>query len=171
VNELGPRTQDALHSELATPRGQSLWQRVDELDEMGLHYGFDSEPISIRVWLVLYESPKRIVKQDWLLLRDGKRIWISTVWMGLDHNPFSRFKDDGALHAYFKDDVLEAIDTRPFVFETMSFEQAKPGFFDIFARAGEDRGQWRHAAWEEALSEHELLCISTLSEEGDEDGA
>ena len=171
--ELGPRTQDALHAALGSERGQALWGKplTDGIwdAEGDRHYGFDGEPVSMRVWAILFDEPSRILAQEWVLLPDCKRVWVSTVWLGIDHNYARHMRgyEGSLLAAMDEDGVLQEVDTRPWIFETMSFEAAKPGFFDIFARMGEERGQYRTATWTEALAAHKVLVVSTLSEEDD----
>jgi hypothetical protein len=120
------------------------------MSDYPLHYGFEGQPIEMEEWLRLFDSPVRLLRQEWVLGRDGFRAWVSTVWMGIDHN-FHRFT---GLHREWSEEDL--IDTRPWIFETMVFENG-PRFDDIFARIGygDELLQWRYATIEEALQGHE----------------
>jgi hypothetical protein len=86
------------------------------------------------------ESPQKILRQEWLHIRDRLRVWVSTVWVG---------------------DELE-IDQRPWIFETMVFEGVA-FWYDVRARPGygDDLEQWRYATIEEALAGHEMAIEAT----------
>lgn len=121
-------------------------------------YGFDGEPITQKEWYELFEDPKRLLRQEWLHVRDGKRYWVSTVWLGFDHNyvAMSFHQRVGLPAVLDDDDVLVALDTRPWIFETMAFKN-EPRWDDVFARAGDEALQVRHATLEEALAFHDTV--------------
>jgi hypothetical protein len=128
---------------------------------VSLYYGYDGQPISLDEWIMLFSEPERFLKQEWVHIRDGKRYWISTVYMGLDHNPARWLRDEPAFDwipdaQWFVPDDTPEIDTRPWVFETMAFKN-EPAWNDVFARSGEDVGQIREATRKEALQSHERM--------------
>lgn len=115
----------------------------------------EGEPMTLEEWMEAFESDKRLLRQEWVLKRDGKRYWISTVWLGIDHN-FFRGIHEHMLAVMDDDGVLQALDTRPWIYETMAFKN-EPGFTDIFARSGGEVAQERDATREEALATHERI--------------
>lgn len=76
------------------------------LDKDGkmLYLDWDSNPIDTMTWAKMSAQDKfKRVAEDTIYI-DGKKIWISTVWLGLDHN-----WGDGP----------------PLIFETMVFREGK----------------------------------------------
>lgn len=81
-------------------------------------------PASLMEWAMWLDTCKdRHVAEDQI----GDR-WVSTVFMGLDHNFFG--------------------DGPPLLFETMIFG----------GDADEEYGQWRYSTWEEAAAGHAEVC-------------
>ena len=95
----------------------------------------------------LFESPDRLLAQEWLHIeRTGERVWLSTVWLGFDHNPARFFRNEGRLYG-------GALDDRPWIFETMCFSESSP-WNSVFAHIGDELGQWRYATMAEAVEAH-----------------
>jgi len=85
-------------------------------------------------WGKWLETAKRIVKQD--NLKNG--LFVSTVFLGLDHNFFGKGK--------------------PILFETMVFNtNKKRKFFKNRMTLGEDLAQVRYCTWAEAMSGHKKM--------------
>ena len=90
-------------------------------------------------WVKWFDNDpqKKVVKQT--TLDDGR--WVSTVFLGLDHN----YSDDGP----------------PILFETMIFPgESKAELIEEFCE--------RYATWDEALAGHEAACLRP-PETNDED--
>jgi hypothetical protein len=118
-------------------------------------YDYDGEPMTIDEWEDAFQSNERFLKQEWVLKRDGKRYWISTVWLGIDHNFMSRSRSLAPYEVEALGDIY-GYDTRPWIYETMAFDN-RPGFTDIFARVGDEVTQVRDATRKEALATHERV--------------
>ena len=154
--DLGPRTQEVLHAQIG--RGAALWNEEfhgnadywDAVeDEYGpRHFGFDGEPVSMRVWAILHSAPERLLAQEWVRPCDSKlSYWLSTVWLGLDHG-------------FMRDEVL--------IFETMLFAPGPVRWFDVHYSVGygHDIDQWRFSTWVGALNFHNDLVTSMRSAPG-----
>jgi hypothetical protein len=86
------------------------------------HYNRQGQPISMEDWAKSLEKERRVAQE---LLPDGK--WVSTVWLGLDHN----FLHDGP----------------PLIFETMVFPQGDMAEIDMD----------RYSTEAEALAGHKAM--------------
>jgi hypothetical protein len=113
-----------------------------------LYFDFNGEPMSPASWGLLMSDPARLLKQEWILGRDCRRFWISTVWMGIDHN----FAGALGLNSFG-----EEVDTRPWIFETMAFRGVAYWPNDVHARIGDEEWQERWATEEEALAGHDRI--------------
>lgn len=92
-----------------------------------MYYNKKGEPMELMVYANHFEDPKyKIVKQE-----DVGDVWISTVWLGLDHG-FGGGK--------------------PIIFETMVFPR-KTGEVDY----GDELEQERYCTEEEALKGHKEM--------------
>lgn len=93
----------------------------------------DKKPVkvdTVEEWGVLFEnSDGRRVAQDTI-----GDYWISTVFLGMDHN----FSSSGP----------------PILFETMVFYRREPKPHELKERVGDDVYQNRYATWEEAEAGH-----------------
>jgi hypothetical protein len=106
------------------------------------HYDRSVQPISLRQWGILHDREAyRVLANDYL---DEGNIWISTVWLGLDHN-----WEGGA----------------PLIFETMSFVHMTPDQLD------ERRRVWREMNLRERdFPWNDLDCERYSTEEEARDG-
>jgi hypothetical protein len=105
-----------------------------------LYYRRDASQIDdVLAWAALFEDHAyRVVKQTKL---PGGQKWVSTVWLGLDHNFFS----GGA----------------PLIFETMVFGRHDLSHFTlggVTRSSKRDYGQKRWATEAEAIAGHASLC-------------
>jgi hypothetical protein len=119
---------------------------------MPVHYGYEGEPISTEQWLEMFErSEERTIAVSPITLgRDGVRMWVSTVWIGIDYN-FLRVVEStiGALG-----EIAEGIDTRPWPYETMVFDTARPWWSVRALPTHSERWCQRTATRAEALDAH-----------------
>jgi hypothetical protein len=76
---------------------------MDEV--LGLTFGFDGQPISLRAWVELQADPARIIAQTVV----STDVHVSTIWTGLD----------AAYHRVFSPE------SPPLVYETMVFVDFK----------------------------------------------
>lgn len=75
---------------------------------MSRYYDRKGSPISMEEWCKSFEATEsRIVKQETVARPNGFEAFVSTVWLGLDHN----YGDQGP----------------PLIFETMVFQDAHSG--------------------------------------------
>jgi hypothetical protein len=63
-----------------------IWNRID-----GLHYDLDGKACSLRTWSTCMEAkrredPRARIGSTTLRWERRQYLWISTVWLGLDHN-------------------------------------------------------------------------------------
>lgn len=89
-----------------------------------LHYALDLDrkviPVSLEEWATFLGRRERVVEQT-----DTDTCWVSTVFLGLDHN-YSRSGP-------------------PLLFETMVFSRGNPG---------DDEEMYRYPTWDEAQAGH-----------------
>jgi hypothetical protein len=109
-------------------------------------YGFDGSPITLEEWVELFDDPVRLCLQEQV-----GRYFISTVWLGIDHN----------FYRYLCENETE-IDQRPWIFETMVVDE-EGGVVD----------QWREATYDEAMKRHVevRLGLRNDSKQKEADGA
>jgi hypothetical protein len=107
--------------------------RLHELDRPGEYFDRDGEEINFVQWMMLWRSLEyKIVKQDTI-----GRLFVSTVWLGMDHG--------------------FGFHSRPIIFETMVFETMVFDHEEENAR-WRDIEQQRYCTEEEALAGHEEIC-------------
>ncbi len=102
-----------------------------------MHFDRQGKPIPLMEWARRFEDPAyKIIKQTTL---PGGYKWVSTVWLGLDHN--------------------FALGGPPLIFETMVFGPRDLGPPDEYGRrfqASYDTERW--STEQEARYGHELVC-------------
>lgn len=112
---------------------------------MSEFYDIDGSPLELEQWAEKTSRKKspeeygRVGKTD--LVLDGVSLWVSTVWLGIDHN-FMRSMEGWEGWG----------DPRPWIFETMVF--GLPGDLEIC---------YRYATWQEAEHGH-LEVVRSLQE-------
>lgn len=72
----------------------------------GMYYDRQGRPMNLRQWAEGYEDKR--VAESTVITKGGLRVWVSTVWLGIDHG----FGFSGV----------------PIIFETMAFPQESDGF-------------------------------------------
>jgi hypothetical protein len=95
------------------------------------YYDRQGNPLSFEQWVEAYETRDVVVKQSRHNER-GRDIWLSTVWLGLDHS----------------------FGGPPLIFETMTFHLVPPEWNSVH---GDKRGeeQRRYTTEAEALAGHD----------------
>ena len=105
--------------------------------QQDMYFGLDGKPIDMMTWAKMQLPEIKRIAEDTIEVGD-RRWWVSTVWMGLDHN----FDLAGP----------------PLIFETMVFDADKT---KVSASQG---GDWsdllmdRYATKEQALAGHQAIC-------------
>jgi hypothetical protein len=104
----GTRIHEATER-IGPPGYDPFWDRVDSA--VG-HYDRQGNPISMRGWVELTEGDtgKRVAESS-VTTAGGLKVWISTVWLGLDHG--FGYSD------------------HPVIFETMAFHTDSDGEIDF----------------------------------------
>ena len=115
--------------------------------QQDMYFGLDGKPIDMMTWAKMQLPDFKRIAEDTIEV-GGRRWWVSTVWMGLDHN--------------------FGIAGPPLIFETMVFDA------DTTKVSVTDGGDWsdlmmdRYATKEQALAGHRLICdaVRTMAETG-----
>ena len=103
------------------------------MSDMGMYYDIDGKPMEMMDWAAAQNPEYKRVAQD-TIEKGGRKYWVSTVWMGIDHG-FGRAK-------------------APLIFETMVFDAGQMSVGHL----GEDLWMDRYATKTEALAGHEEIC-------------
>ena len=102
-----------------------------------MYFDIDGKPIPLMTWARMQDMEHKRVAED--TIEDGvRKYWVSTVWLGLDHN----FGFSGP----------------PLIFETMVFDVDKTRIKVTEPGAWEDLMMDRYATKEQALTGHQMIC-------------
>ena len=113
------------------------------MSERPLYYDINGKPMEMMAWAKAQTPEGKRVAED-TIEAGGRRYWVSTVWMGLDHN----FSQTGP----------------PLIFETMVFNA------DTIKKKPMEGGDWsdlmmdRYATKAEALAGHADMCARVQAE-------